>query len=155
MALIRAGCMKNKFLGQPGWALGTKEGRASQEVSFKDISKDIYAGISYLVSSLGSRKTSDWALPLKASQQFADACGQHAVVPLAELVPTEAASMILIGYQCIVLQGMHHLVAFPISATVRHTTVFSTKRFAGCTAMRNPSVRYKHAETNGFHDVCR
>ncbi|CDI74181.1 hypothetical protein, conserved [Eimeria praecox] len=105
MELVTAACKNRKFVVPPGWALGSRKGsKASREVSFKDISKDISASLMYLESSLGSRGISEWLMPLTAAQQLADICALHPVVELADLLSTDAGSMILMGHQCIKLQ---------------------------------------------------
>lgn len=109
MELIKAKCKMNKFDVPVGWAIGAKKGAAApQQVTFKDISSDINASLMYLESQAGLRDVPDWVLTLKASQQFADACGRQTVVSLADLASTDSASMILMGYQCIKLQGRSH-----------------------------------------------
>ena len=106
MELVTAGCKANKFQVPSGWALASKKERfETREVSFKDISKEINASLMYLNSSLGSRDISDWLLPMMAAQALADLCAKHPVVHLGDLVSSEAGSMILMGQQCIKLQG--------------------------------------------------
>ncbi|CDJ34847.1 uncharacterized protein EMH_0093220 [Eimeria mitis] len=106
MELVKAGCKTNKFVVPPGWALGSKKGRhGARELSFKDISKDIMASFMYTESALGSHGVADWILPLKAAQQLVDICAQHPVVQLGELLSTDAGNVILMGHQCIKLQG--------------------------------------------------
>ncbi|CDJ49732.1 hypothetical protein, conserved [Eimeria brunetti] len=110
MEIAKAGCKNNKFVVPPNWTLGSKKGnRASSEIPFKDISKDINDSFMYLESSLGSRGVSDWLLPLRGAQQLANACGQQSVVQLADLLSTDAGSLILMSHQCIKLQGVNAL----------------------------------------------
>lgn len=121
MELVRAACKNRRFATLEGWswALGSKKGASSNKpLFFKDISKNVFTALKYLMATSGFRKDSDWLTPLKAAQQLADACKEHEVVQLADLVSTDAASMILIGFQCLVLQSMHHGQVQHISSMV-------------------------------------
>lgn len=132
MELIKAQCKMNKFDVPVGWAIGAKKGAAApQQVTFKDISSDINASLMYLESQAGLRDIPDWVLPLKASQQFADACSRQKVVSLADLASTDAASMILMGYQCIKLQGGSHEEHTSIGVSVGTLNHFQSMVFLG------------------------
>ncbi|CDJ32698.1 LOW QUALITY PROTEIN: uncharacterized protein EMH_0047470 [Eimeria mitis] len=120
MELVKAGCKTNKFVVPPGWTLGSKKGRhGARELSFKDISKDIMASFMYTESTLGSHGVADWILPLNAAQQLVDICAQHPVVQLGELLSTDAGNVILMGHQCIKLQGYQEPAHLPGKAAAK------------------------------------